>query len=413
MNLAELPTTYENASLAISAPTINPKIYKKCGVEILGKTLNQTHKGKADCAICFESKPLASQRFCRVCNSNGICAGCYRKMLSTNGTYVNNRIGENENIKCPCCRALGCFGNKGELPTKVIVLDDVVLRKPFLMDADIQSYYADLKSKTKMIYNDFEKYCVVRDDKVKTNHIYKTTNPEYLSVNSQIDVRKNEIARLEMLLSHEVHYLEQEKQKQKKLEAQNIKDDCLDIIAEQELFALIVIKLTMISTTKKYKDWGHIGVFSEGLTKYMGAWINGRGYMYYDGLPPVDYRKIMDLVYNSDNSLEKGSDFNTALEMFFRLSDTSRHTARPIDFGNYPNDHARANWYLHKISRGGGLEFDDGEEFNERFNIKPILDRLDFRIKKLDDGWATPKTPPDLSAFSEAQLLEALAKMKK
>ena len=412
MNLAELPTTYENASLASSAPTTNPKIYKKCGVEILGKTLRQTHKGKAECAICFESKPLASQRFCRVCNSNGICAGCYRKMLSTNGTYVNNRIGENDNIKCPCCRALGCFSHKGELPTKVIVLDNVVLRKPFLMDADIQSYYADLKSKTKMIYNDFAKYCVVRDDKVKINHIYKTTNPEYLSVNSQIDVRKNEIARLEGLLSLEKHHLKQAKDELFALENKNIKDDFLDIVAEQELFALIVIKLTMISTTKKYKDWGHFTNFSEGLTKYMGAWFNDRGYrrICYDGEPPLDYRKIMDLVYNSDNSLEKGSDFNTALEMYLRLSDTRHGT---IDFANYPNDHARANWYLNRISRGGGLEFDDGEEFNERFNIKPILDRLDYRIKQLDEGWATPKMPPDLSAFSEAQLLEALAKMKK
>ena len=106
------------------------KTYESDGKDLYFKTrvrMPHTHKNtKLSCLICMEDKPRATQRWCRVCNTNGICAGCFRTLSSqgNDGFDLNHRYSIAEenlhNVKCPNCRSCGYYGPKGVIQTKVL-----------------------------------------------------------------------------------------------------------------------------------------------------------------------------------------------------------------------------------------------------------------------------------------------------
>ena len=106
------------------------KTYNSDGKDLYFKTrvrMSHTHKNtKLSCLICMEDKPRATQRWCRVCNTNGICAGCFRTLSSqgNDGFELNHKYSitnENlHNVKCPNCRSCGYYGPKGVIQTKVL-----------------------------------------------------------------------------------------------------------------------------------------------------------------------------------------------------------------------------------------------------------------------------------------------------
>lgn len=226
-------------------------------------SMGHTHSNtKASCLICMENKPRATQRWCRVCNTNGICAGCFRTLSSQGNDgfdvqYKFTIARENlHNVKCPNCRSCGYYGPKGIRQTKVLPTNDYGAggdskRGSFRMpkvaeDLDIKKQTRVINTKLNEIMDIYTPLVNKKESVLRQNEEVEAL-PEIIDMKNGIKIAELELEELKRKFAEKAD--EVDKLKQERLDRET---ELKDVMPQEQVIRLNAIFTYMLMTKLKW-----------------------------------------------------------------------------------------------------------------------------------------------------------------